>query len=250
MNPNLNEFFSEENSISKKSAETIVNNTLFKCDDGELFLESTVSESLVLDDGKIKNTSYDSSKGYGLRSVNNDITTYSHSNELTEESLKKSAKIILDANKNYSGKINSGPKKTNKYLYTDVNPIEAKNFSEKIDLLNKIDKYLRSKNSYVKQVSSSIFSEYQQIEIIRPDNQSYSDKRPLVRFNVSVMVEKNGRKETGSYGTGGRKILDEYITELNWKKVCDIALNQALINLESVDAPAGEMKVELQGRGV
>jgi TldD protein len=59
------------------------------------------------------------------------------------------------------------------------------------------------------------------------------------------MVEKNGRKETGSYGTGGRKILDEYITELNWKKVCDIALNQALINLESVDAPAGEMKVVL-----
>ncbi len=133
---------------------------------------------------------------------------FSHSNELTEESLKNSAKIILDANKNYSGKINSGPKKTNKYLYTDVNPIEAKNFSEKIDLLNKIDKYLRSKNPYVKQVSSSIFSEYQQIEIIRPDNQSYSDKRPLVRFNVSIMVEKNGRKETGSYGTGGRKILD------------------------------------------
>jgi TldD protein len=59
------------------------------------------------------------------------------------------------------------------------------------------------------------------------------------------MVEKNGRKETGSYGTGGRKILDEYITELNWKKVCDVALNQALINLESVDAPAGEMKVVL-----
>jgi TldD protein len=59
------------------------------------------------------------------------------------------------------------------------------------------------------------------------------------------MVEKNGRKETGSYGTGGRKILDQYITELNWKKVCDIALNQALINLESVDAPAGEMKVVL-----
>ena len=111
MNPNLNEFFSEENSISRKSAETIVNNTLFKCDDGELFLESTVSESLVLDDGKIKNTSYDSSKGYGLRSVNNDITTYSHSNELTEESFKQSAKIILDANKNYSGKVNAGPKK-------------------------------------------------------------------------------------------------------------------------------------------
>ena len=59
------------------------------------------------------------------------------------------------------------------------------------------------------------------------------------------MVEKNGRKETGSYGTGGRKILDEYITELNWKKVCDIALKQALINLESIDAPAGEMKVVL-----
>mgnify|MGYP006165710103 CR=1 FL=1 len=102
MHSNLNEFFSKENSISRKSAETIVNNTLFKCDDGELFLESTVSESLLLDDGKIKNTSYDSSKGYGLRSVNNDITTYSHSNELTEESLKNSAKIILDANKNYS----------------------------------------------------------------------------------------------------------------------------------------------------
>ncbi|NCU61884.1 MAG: metalloprotease TldD [Candidatus Fonsibacter ubiquis] len=203
MHSNLNEFFSKENSISRKSAETIVNNTLFKCDDGELFLESTVSESLLLDDGKIKNTSYDSSKGYGLRSVNNDVTTYSHSNELTEESLKQSAKIIIDANKNYSGKINLGPKKNNKYLYTDVNPIEAKNFSEKIELLNKIDKYLRNKSPYVKQVSSSIFSEYQQIEIIRPDNQSYSDKRPLVRFNVSVVA------------------------------------------LESIAAPAGEMKVVL-----
>ncbi len=180
-----------------------------------------------------------------MRAVNNDVITYSHSNEITEDSLKKSAQIITEANKNFSGKITESPKKTNKHLYEDVNPIEEKKFSQKIEILNEIDKYLRKKDPRVTQVSSSIFSEYQKIEIIRPDNQSYTDNRPLVRFNVSVVVEKNGKKESGSFGTGGRKIIDEYVTDLNWKKVCDIALKQALINLESVESPSGEMKVVL-----
>ena len=237
--------FFNETDLTRKEAEQLVSETLKNCDDGELFFENSKSESFVLDDNKIKNTNYDSSIGYGLRAVTDDVTSYSHSNEISKKSLTEASKNLLASLKNKNGKSDITPQRSNSKMYSDVNPIEAKSFSEKISILKNVDEYLRKKDSLVKQVTASISGEYQEIEIIKSDSQSFKDIRPLVRFNVSVMVEKNGRRETGSYGTGGRMSYDDYIANHDWKKVCDKAYQQAMINLESKDAPAGEMKVVL-----
>lgn len=237
--------FFKNTDLTRQEADRLVSETLKNCDDGELFFESSKNESFVLDDNKIKNTSYDTSLGYGLRAVTDDVTAYSHSNEISKKSLTEASKSLLSNLKNKNGKISTSPQRSNSKMYSDVNPIEAKPFGEKVSILKKVDEYLRKKDSLIKQVSASISGEYQEIEIIRSDSQSFQDIRPLIRFNVTVMVEKNGRKETGSYGTGGRMNYDDYIANNDWKKVCDEAYRQAMINLESKEAPAGEMKVVL-----
>ena len=173
------------------------------------------------------------------------MTAFAHSNEISKTSLSDSSKKILSSLKNKNGKLDSAPARSNSKMYSDINPIEAKPFNEKVSILKNVDEYLRKKGSIVKQVTASIAGEYQEIEIIKSGSQNFQDIRPLIRFNVSVMVEKNGRKETGSYGTGGRMNYDDYIANNDWKRVCDEAYRQAIVNLESKDAPAGEMKVVL-----
>ncbi len=242
----MSDFFNNSD-ISQAQAEQLVSETLNKCDDGELFLENSKSESLLLDDGKIKNTSFDSSLGFGFRAVQDDKTAFCHSNIISKKSLGDASKnlnenITLRAS-NVSKQEN--PRRTNKKLYEDIDPIESKPFSEKVELLKKIDSYVRQKDTNIKQVTASFFGEHQSVEIIKSDNQIFKDQRPLVRFNVSVMMEKDGKKETGSYGTGGRMNYENYLGDENWKQICDEAIRQAEVNLQSKPAPAGEMKVVL-----
>ena len=116
---------------------------------------------------------------------------------------------------------------------------------KKLDILDNVNSYLRTKDSNVKQVTANFLGEQKSIEIIRSGGETLTDLRPLVRFNVTVMLEKNGRKETGVYGIGGRDLYDSYLGKDNWKNVCDEALRIASVNLESKPAPAGEMKVVL-----
>ena len=242
----MSDFFNNSD-ISQQQAEQVVSETLNNCDDGELFLENSKSESLVLDDGKIKNTSFDSSLGFGFRAVQDDKTAFCHSNIISKKSLNDASQNLVSNMNNGSKKVQkqSNPKRTNVKLYEDKDPIENKPFKEKVELLKKIDDYVRQKNPNIKQVTASFFGEHQSVEIIKSDNQVYKDQRPLVRFNVSVMMERNGKKETGSYGTGGRMDYENYLGSDNWKTICDEAIRQAEVNLDSKPAPAGEMKVVL-----
>ena len=242
----MSDFFNNSD-ISQQQAEQVVSETLNNCDDGELFLENSKSESLVLDDGKIKNTSFDSSLGFGFRAVQDDKTAFCHSNIISKKSLNDASQNLVSNMSNGSNKVQkqSNPKRTNVKLYEDKDPIENKPFKEKVELLKKIDDYVRQKNPNIKQVTASFFGEHQSVEIIKSDNQVYKDQRPLVRFNVSVMMERNGKKETGSYGTGGRMDYENYLGSDNWKTICDEAIRQAEVNLDSKPAPAGEMKVVL-----
>ena len=242
----MSDFFNNSD-ISQQQAEGLVSETLNKCDDGELFLENTKSESILLDDGKIKNSSYETSFGFGFRAVNDDKTAFSHSNIISKKSLGDAAKNLkANVRSNSENFIKQdNPQRTNTKLYEDKDPIENKPFEEKIELLQKIDNYVRQKNSNIKQVTASFFGEHQSIKIIKSNNQIYEDQRPLVRFNIGVMIEKNGKKESGSYGTGGRKNYDNFLGNDNWKVICDEAIRQAEVNLESKPAPAGEMKVVL-----
>ena len=240
----MNNFF-EKTDLTRKDAENIISETLNKCDDGELYLEDSKSESILLDDNKIKSSSYSSDLGFGFRAISGEIVAYSHSNEISKDSLNQSSKNLQSTLKSSKGTYNHEIPKTNKNFYNDINPIEEKDLNSKLEVLNKVNDYLRSKDSNVKQVTSSFSGEQKSIEIIRLGGQSITDVRPLVRFNVSVMLEKNGRKETGVYGIGGRQSYDSYLDNENWKNVCDEAYRIASVNLESKPAPAGEMKVVL-----
>ena len=119
------------------------------------------------------------------------------------------------------------------------------NFENKIKTLEEIDKYARARNPLVKQVSSSLSGEWQVVRIYRPDGIYVEDIRPLVRLGISVVLEKNGRQETGRMGVGGRVDYQKFLEEDYWQKQVDGALAQAEINLQSVDSPVGEMDVVL-----
>ncbi len=237
--------FFEKSDLTRKDAESIISDTLNKCDDGELYLEESKSENILLDDNKIKSSNYSSDLGFGFRAISGEIVAYSHSNEISKDSLKQSSKNLNSTLKSAKGTYNYEIPNTNKKYYENINPIEQKDLNSKLEILNNVNEYLRSKDTNIKQVTSSFSGEQKSIEIIRSGGESLVDVRPLVRFNVSVMVEKDGRKETGVYGIGGRQSYDAYLNNDNWKNVCDEAFRIASVNLQSKPAPAGEMKVVL-----
>ncbi len=240
----MSKFF-QNSDLDSKKAESIVSNTLNNCDDGELYLENSKSEIILLDDNKIKNSSYSSDLGYGFRAITGEVVAYSHSNDISKDSLEKSSQNLNDTLKSKKGVYNHEiPKSNNKY-YKDLDPIESKSQDSKIKILNEVNNYIRSKGDLVSQVSASFLGEHKEIEIIRSNSEILRDTRPLVRFNVSVVLERNGKKETGVYGVGGRQSYDEYLNNENWKNVCDEAYRIAQVNLNSKPAPAGEMKVVL-----
>ena len=237
--------FLKNTDLDLEKADQIIGETLLNCDDGELYIESSKSETIILDDNKIKNSSYNSDLGYGFRAITGEVVAYSHSNDLNKQSLIQSSNNIKATMKSKNGVFNHEIPKTNQKFYEDINPIENKNLNEKISILNDINNYVRSKGSIVRQVTANFIGEHKSIEIIRPNSEILKDSRPLVRFNVSVVLERDGKKETGVYGVGGRQSYDEYLNETNWKQVCDEAFRIANVNLESKPAPAGEMKVVL-----
>ena len=237
--------FLKNTDLSLNKAEKIVSDTLNNCDDGELYLEESNNESIILDDNKIKSSNYSTDTGYGLRAVTGDVVAYSHSNEISEQSLINSSKNLASTHNKSSGTYNFEIKKTNQKFYDDLDPIQSKSLSSKIELLKSMNEYARSKDISVKQVTANFLGEKKDIEILRNGGELLKDSRPLVRINVSIMVEKNGKKETGIYGVGGRQSYDDFLKDGNWKKICDEAYRIANTNLDSKASPAGEMKVVL-----
>ena len=233
----------EKHWSTEKSAK-LVDETLSSYDDGELFVEKTVSENLIFDDNKIKNASFDEEKGFGLRVVKDDSIGFSHSSELTDASLLKAVNAVKTL-KNGSNSKNTIPNKTNNTLYSDENPIQLVEFKSKINLLENINSYARSKDLRVKQVSITLAANYQNIEIYKEGGITFNDSRPLVRLNVNVSIERNNSIENGSYGFGGRHMYDLLFMEKNWKNAVDKAYNQALVRLDAIEAPAGEQTVIL-----
>ena len=118
--------FFEKSDLSRKEAESIISDTLQKCDDGELYLENTKSESILLDDNKIKNSDYRSDLGFGFRAVSDEVVAYSHSNEISKDSLKKSSENLKSTLKSSKGSYNHSIPKSNKKYYESINPIDQK----------------------------------------------------------------------------------------------------------------------------
>ncbi len=213
--------------------------------DGELYLEYTQSEALGFDDGRIKTASFDQSQGFGLRALSGEATGFAHASELSEAAIARAAGAVRAVKEGHDGNVALAPPGTNAMLYTEDNPLGAVAFAKKAALLSEIDAYARSKDPRVRQVSASLSGQWQAVQIVHADGARVADIRPLVRLNVSIVVEENGRMETGSAGAGGRVMYDHYLDPAQWRAQVDEALRQALVNLSSVPAPAGEMVVVL-----
>ncbi len=237
--------FFERTDLDQSRVEKIVDTALGSADDGELYLEYGQSESIVLDDGQIKSASYDTTQGFGLRAISGETTGFSHATEISEPALERAANTVKAVSRGQGGVMAEAPIGTNRSLYTDQNPLASLSFEKKVDLLGEIDAYARAKDPRVQQVSASMSGQWQAIQIIRTGGERLADIRPLVRLNVSVVVEQDGRMESGSYGTGGREGFETFVTPQAWKGAVDEALRQALVNLEAIPAPAGEVPVVL-----
>ena len=214
-------------------------------DDGELFVERRRSESLVFDDGRLKSANYDAYEGFGLRAVRAEVAGYAHSTELSMSALKRASETARLAVGDGGGTLADAPQATNTRLYTDEDPIAGVSFPVKIETLREIDAFVRDLDSRVVQVSAMLAASLQEVEILRPDGVLVRDVRPMTRVNVSVIVEQNGRRESGTAGGGGRVGLDGLIAPDDWQAKGREALRIALVNLDAVAAPAGVMEVAL-----
>jgi TldD protein len=230
--------------IDPDGALRITKEALKSCDDGELYLQYSAAESFGFDDGRLKLADYSTGGGFGLRGVSGEMTGFSHANDISEAAIKRAAQTLqlLDPAKEQPA---PPPRKNNRHLYTDGNPLELVPFADKVALCQQIDAAARARDPRVAQVSASLSGSWSVIEIVRADGFVATDIRPLVRLNVSIVVEENGRRETGTYGFGGRYLYERLFDEGKWNHAIDEALAQALTNLRSVDAPAGEMTVLL-----
>ena len=230
--------------LSPDDAQRLTREALQNCDDGELYLQFIASESFGFDDGRLKTADYSRDAGFGLRGVSGEMTGFAHANEISAAAIARAGETLklLDPAR---GQPAPPPRNNNRHLYTDASPLDAVPFEAKVRLLETIDAAARGRDSRVAQVSASLSASWSVVEIVRADGFIGHDVRPLVRLNVSIVAEQDGRRETGTFGIGGRRLYNDLFAPETWNRAIDEALAQALVNLESVAAPAGEMTVLL-----
>ncbi len=230
--------------LDPAAAQAITARALARADDGELYLQYKRSEAFGFDDGRLKTASFDTHSGFGLRAVAGETTAFAHATELSAAALGRAAETMALIDPSAAAKA-PPPRATNRHLYTAADPLALMPFADKVALCQTIDAAARARDPRVVQVSVALSGSWSVVEIVRADGFVATDVRPLVRLNVSIVVEANGRRETGSFGIGGRYLYDRITSPEVWNRAIDEALAQALVNLESVAAPAGEMTVLL-----
>ena len=244
-NKNVAPFEPFKEYLDQDKAIQILNGLTKGADDGEIYFERNITEALIFDNNNLKTASFNAAEGFGIRTVLGESTGYAHSTEISERALLRaanSAKIVSDIG---GGKLAIAPRKTNLNQYEHIDPVSEATFGSKVNILKEINEYARSLDSRVFQVSISIAASHQEIEILRPEGFSVKDVRPMTRLNISIIVEKDGRRETGTAGGGGRSSVKPLLERSHWEKVAKEALRVGLVNLDAVPAPAGIMDIVL-----
>ncbi len=241
----MTDFVFDDSALDAQTAQAELDEALRGADDGELFVERSASESLTFDDGRLKTANFDTSRGFGLRCVAGETSGFAQSTELSPGALSRAAGAVSLSKQGYDGTTSAPPRRTNTALYPDIDPVASPGFGVKVELLQEINAYCRALDPQVVQVTASMSANRRAIAILRAGGERYDDVRPLVRLNIMITAEKNGRRETGFAGAGGREAYDGYIQPEFWKPLAQDALRQAQVNLESVPAPAGQMDVVL-----
>ena len=245
---NPQELFFGADGLDRDQTHAFSETALGAADDGELYLEYTLSEAFSFDDNRLKAASFDTSHGFGLRAVKDEAVGFAHASELSMPALQRAADSLSPVLSGHSGTVAdwaNGPSAAAQALYMADNPLDGAQFVDKVKLLEEINAYARSRDNRVRQVSVSLSGEWQAVCIVRPDTGPVYDVRPLVRLDVSVVVGEGDRQETGHSGRGGRAGYAQWLAPENWQAQVNNALKQAVTNLDSIPAPAGEMDVVL-----
>src|SRR5918994_578433 len=214
----------DRSGLDRGKVSGLIKRGLEGADDGELFLEYRQSEALLFDNGRLKQATYDTAQGFGLRAVKDEAVGYAHASDISEAAMARAADAVRAVKGGHSGTYAAAPGRTNVKLYGDDNPLGQPAFEAKVKLLEAIDAYARAKDPRVRQVSASVAATWQVVEILRPDGETYRDVRPLVWLNVSVVTGEGDRQETGSHGFGGREGYGRFITTDAWQGAVDEAV--------------------------
>ena len=215
-------------------------------DFGDLYFQKSWSESWVLEDGIVKAASHSVDQGVGIRAISGEKTGFAYADELLPPALLQAAGTACAIARHGQNKqVQAWQRKTVPALYSPADPYAGLDASRKVELLREIDAYTRSLDSHIKEVTVSISASHENILIVGSDGTYAGDVRPMIRLNVSVIVEQDGRRESASAGGGGRFGHARLLHDNAWKEQADEAVRQALVNLEAVDAPAGMMPVVL-----
>ena len=244
-NKNVAPFEPFKEYLDQDKALQILNGLTKGADDGEIYFERNITEALIFDNNNLKTASFNAAEGFGIRAVLGESTGYAHSTEISERALLRAANSAKIVSQIGGGKLAIAPRKTNHNQYEQIDPVSEATFGSKVNILKEINEYARSLDSRVFQVSISIAASHQEIEILRPEGFSVKDVRPMTRLNISIIVEKDGRRETGTAGGGGRSSVKPLLERSHWEKVAKEALRVGLVNLDAVPAPAGIMDIVL-----
>ena len=224
-----------------------------KVDLADLYFQSSSHESWMLEDGIVKEGSYNIERGVGVRAISGEKTGFAYSDDITPLALKKAAdaaKGIANAGQSAKVQVFDGKQRVqNKAQYQALDPLASLPQEQKITLLHEVEAHARSVDKRVKQVIVNLSGVYEKILVAASDGTYATDIRPLVRLNCSVLVEENGKRERASAG-GGARTDYSYFFELEHNKprylaYAEEAVRQALVNLVAIDSPAGLLPVVL-----
>ena len=218
-----------------------------KVDYADLYFQYTRSEGWSLEEGIVKTGSFSISQGVGVRAVAGEKTAFAYSDTLSPDALLSSARAVKSIARQGAGKtkVRTGDDpRHGQNLYTSVDPLATMSAPEKVGLLERVEKMARARDPHVAQVMASLGMEYDVIMVAGSDGRLAADVRPLVRLSLTVVVERNGRRETGHAGGGGRTGLG-YFSDETLTQYVEQAVHEAMINLDAQAAPAGEMTVVL-----
>ncbi|MDM9651939.1 metalloprotease TldD [Pseudomonas wenzhouensis] len=213
-------------------------------DAADLYFQSQVSETWVLEDSIVKEGSFNLDQGVGVRAQSGEKTGFAYSNAISFDALSQAARAARSISRaGQEGRVQAFVSPQVTQLYAEGNPLDVMSRAEKVELLQRIDRATRALDPRIKQVTVSLAGVWDRILVAAHDGSLSADIRPLVRFNVSVIVEQNGRRERGGHGGGGRTDYRYFLEEDRAMGYAREALRQALVNLEAIAAPAGSMPV-------
>ncbi len=212
----------------------------------DLYFQFSRQENWGLEDGIVKEGSHSIEQGVGVRAVSGEKVGFAYSDELTPSALDEAAKSARAiARSGATGQVHAWQRRTAKPLYAALDPIDSLGAAQKVEMLREMDAYARSLDPRVVQVMAGVSASVDTVLIAASDGTFAGDVRPLIHLRVTVIAEQNGRREMGSAGGGGRFGYAELAQGPGTKAHVREAVRLALLNLEAVPAPAGQMTVVL-----